>query len=175
MKMIARSLPAFAIALVGFWCATPASTAARKGTIATRPPAAEKQPASRPGSTKLAQRSNRKARRVQKNKSETQRKQLAVKSFMYGKLDATKQLMEGLVTEDYELILKATDKLRVMSMRTEWNVVKRPRYEQHSRSFRRSAELIAEAAKKKNVDGASLGFIQLTMHCINCHKYVRAR
>lgn len=116
-----------------------------------------------------------KRREKKTKKKESNRKKLAVKSFMYGKLDATKQLMEGLVTEDYELILRGTDKLRVMSMRTEWNVVKGPVYEQHSHSFRRSAERIAKAAKNRNVDGATLEYLSLTMKCINCHKYTRER
>ena len=32
---------------------------------------------------------------------------------------------------------------------------------------------MTEAARKKNLDGAVLAYVDLTMKCINCHKYVR--
>jgi hypothetical protein len=97
----------------------------------------------------------------------------AVKAFMRGKLDASQQILEGLVTEDFDLIGKGADRLRVMSMRAEWNVLRGPVYEDQSASFRRSAELLGKMAKEKNIDGASLTYLHMTMQCINCHKFTR--
>lgn len=31
-----------------------------------------------------------------------------------------------------------------------------------------------DAAKKKNIDGAALAYMETTMKCVSCHKYVRA-
>lgn len=121
----------------------------------------------------VVRKSEKKKSKKPKKNSQPGQKKLAVKAFMRGKLDATKQVLEGLVTENYDLIQRGSDKMRVMSMRAEWNVVQGPIYGQYSASFRRSAELIAKAAKEKNVDGASLVFLQLTMNCVNCHKFTR--
>jgi hypothetical protein len=104
----------------------------------------------------------------------TQRNPKAVKAFMRGKLDASQQILEGLVTEDFDLISKGADRLRVMSMRAEWNVLRGPVYEDQSASFRRSAELLGKMAKEKNIDGASLTYLHMTMQCINCHKFTRS-
>ena len=44
---------------------------------------------------------------------------------------------------------------------------------EHSVEFRRTADAITAAAKKKNLDGAALAYVDMTMKCVNCHKYVR--
>jgi hypothetical protein len=52
-------------------------------------------------------------------------------------------------------------------------VLQTPEYLQQSQDFRRTADAVTEAAKKKNLDGTALAYVELTMKCINCHKYVR--
>jgi hypothetical protein len=44
---------------------------------------------------------------------------------------------------------------------------------QYSAEFQRSTKALAEAAKKKNADGASLAYVQLTLTCVNCHKHIK--
>ena len=39
--------------------------------------------------------------------------------------------------------------------------------------FQRLADEMALKAKEKNLDGATLAYLRLTMNCVNCHKYVR--
>jgi hypothetical protein len=43
----------------------------------------------------------------------------------------------------------------------------------HSNEFRRIADDLVKSAKDKNLDGAALNYIELTMTCAKCHKYVR--
>jgi predicted transcriptional regulator len=42
-----------------------------------------------------------------------------------------------------------------------------------SRDFRRAADLIAEAASKMDINRATLGYISMTVRCIECHSYIR--
>ena len=42
-----------------------------------------------------------------------------------------------------------------------------------SNDFRRSAAELVEKAKQKNLDGAALSYVDLTLACVKCHKYVR--
>ena len=42
-----------------------------------------------------------------------------------------------------------------------------------SREFRRACESLRSAAKDKNLDGAALAWMEVTLKCIQCHKYVR--
>jgi hypothetical protein len=97
-----------------------------------------------------------------------------VKDFMRGKLIHMQKVLEGITTEDYDLIRKDANQLVLFSHATEWRVLMTPEYQQHSAEFRRAAQSIVDAAKKKNLDGASLAYVDTTMKCVTCHKYVRS-
>lgn len=96
-----------------------------------------------------------------------------LKVFMQAKLEHSQKLLQGLVVEDFESIKKESQELSLLSQATTWQVLTTDEYLQHSREFRRAAEDIAEAAKKKNLEGAALGYVDMTMSCVRCHKYVR--
>jgi hypothetical protein len=97
----------------------------------------------------------------------------ALTAFMRGKLDAAESVLEGLVTEDFELIQQGADQMHVMSQRAEWNVITTPVYVQYSDDFRRAVERLGNAAKGQNLEAAALAQLQVTLSCINCHKHLR--
>jgi hypothetical protein len=97
----------------------------------------------------------------------------ALKAFMRQKLGAMQQVLRGIVTEDYERIQKNAARMRTMGTAAQWNVVQGPIYGDYRASFRRSAELLSKAAKSKNADAAMLVYMQATLNCIECHRYVR--
>lgn len=96
-----------------------------------------------------------------------------VRDFMRAKLSHSQKVLEGLTTEDYDLIAKNSQAMSLLSRATNWQVLQTQEYLQQSQDFRRSADALTEAARKKNLDGAALAYVELTMKCINCHKYVR--
>jgi hypothetical protein len=97
-----------------------------------------------------------------------------VKDFMRGKLTHMQKVLEGITTEDYDTIRKDANQLVLLSHAAEWRVLMTPEYQQHSAEFRRTAQSVVDAAKKKNLDGAALSYVDLTMKCVTCHKYVRS-
>lgn len=100
-------------------------------------------------------------------------KKLAMKAFMRKKLAASQEIIEGLALEDFDLIEKGTRQLKAMSAAAEFMVVNDPLYKEHSDDFRRVVIKMEKAAKEKRIDGATLGFMDMTMNCVECHKYVR--
>jgi len=96
-----------------------------------------------------------------------------VREFMRSKLAHSEQVLGGLVTEDYELIAQHAQHLSLLSQQATWQVLQTPEYLDHSTEFRRAANRLTSAARKKNLDGAALAYVDVTMSCINCHKYVR--
>lgn len=96
-----------------------------------------------------------------------------VSEFMQVKLDSSKAVLEGLVTEDFDQIQKGAEKLIEMSNATEWQVIEGPVFAQQSAEFRNAAKEVQEYAKQKNIDGASLSYLHLTMTCIACHKQIK--
>lgn len=93
--------------------------------------------------------------------------------FMRRKLDASNQILEGLVTEDAELVVKGAKILVEMSSAEKWQVKHDVMYKQYSSEFQQSAKKLVEAAEKENFDGATLKWIDTTMKCMECHKFVR--
>jgi hypothetical protein len=96
-----------------------------------------------------------------------------VERFMRQKLQHSEEVLEGLVVEDFEQIKEAADGLKTMSLAADWQVIRSPTYDQYSREFRTAADDLAKAAAEKNIDGASLAYLRVTMSCIRCHKHVR--
>lgn len=51
-----------------------------------------------------------------------------------------------------------------------------PEYVRHSGAFLRATDDLIEAAKLRDLEAASLGFISLSTSCVSCHRYIaRAR
>lgn len=94
-------------------------------------------------------------------------------SFMRAKLTHSQKVVEGLATEDYEMIAKSAQEMSLLSQAASWQVLQTPEYAQHSREFRRATDSLTEMGKQKNLDGAALAYLDVTLKCVNCHKYVR--
>lgn len=96
-----------------------------------------------------------------------------VSEFMRVKLKHSQKVLEGLSTEDYDLIGKSAQEMSLLSHAAQWQVLQTPEYSRRSAEFRRATEKLKEKADKKNLDGATLAFVDLTIKCVECHKYMR--
>jgi cytochrome c556 len=103
------------------------------------------------------------------------KRQRAVKEFMRDKLELSQKALEGLATEDYDLIIAKATKLSAMTLEPHWRAFENPDYDQHSVTFRRQVDALAKAARNKNLDGATLAYVRMTISCVDCHKFVRGK
>lgn len=97
-----------------------------------------------------------------------------VSKFMRMKLEASQKVLAGLALEDFELIQEGAAKLEEMSAAEKWRVSKDPLYREHSVDFQRVAQRLVKNAKDGKLDASALTWIELTMQCIECHKWSRA-
>jgi hypothetical protein len=93
--------------------------------------------------------------------------------IMQMKLKSAQKVLEGVAVGDFDMIEKYAEELALLSKKAEWQVLKTPDYLRFGEEFRRHADDIARKAKEHNLDGAALGYMQITMDCVNCHKHVR--
>lgn len=93
--------------------------------------------------------------------------------FMRAKLEHSQKVLEGLTLEDFGKIAKHAQEMSLLSQASTWQVLQTPEYHDRSVEFRRSVDAITEAARKKNLEGAALAYVDATMKCVSCHKYVR--
>jgi hypothetical protein len=93
--------------------------------------------------------------------------------FMRAKLAHADHVLEGLAIEDYEMIERAAQELSLASLDSNWQVLQTEDYVRQSAEFRRSCDALKKAAQAKNLDGATLAWVEVTLKCVQCHKYVR--
>jgi hypothetical protein len=93
--------------------------------------------------------------------------------LMNRKLEHAQKILDGVSRNDFDRIVRNADDLIALSNQQEWMVLKTSTYELYSNSFRRSAEELIRAAKLKNPDATALAYVDLTMSCVKCHRYVR--
>lgn len=96
-----------------------------------------------------------------------------VETLMKRKLQNSQKLLEGITVNDFKMIGKHAEELIDISKQAEWKAIKTPQYEIWSNEFRRIADDLVKSSKEKNLDGSVLTYLELTMTCVKCHKYVR--
>jgi hypothetical protein len=100
------------------------------------------------------------------------------REFMRDKLEFSGKILEGLAVEDYAMIEKGARALKKLSQAAEWEVStipNVPEYVVFTAEFQRLADDVAQKARDKNIDGATLAYVKITMSCVNCHKYIRGQ
>ncbi len=95
------------------------------------------------------------------------------KKLMGEKLKASQNLIEGLALGNFNTLKDNAQELLRISNTEEFVAYKTPKYELFSNEFRSAAEKLIAKAKAKNLDGAALAYVELTMTCVRCHEYVR--
>lgn len=123
-----------------------------------------------------AESENQKPAPTQKSKKNSAKKDPAkaeLQVFMRKKLDATSQILEGLVTDDLGLLLKGADHLKDMSSAEQWRVSNDMVYRKQSEEFLSSVEKLRKAVEDDSLDAAALAWFDTTMSCVECHKWVR--
>ena len=96
-----------------------------------------------------------------------------LKDFMKPKLTHAQRILDGLATENFQKILESSSVLMTLSEAASWQVLPGPQYTQNTSDFQRAVEKLQAAARKKNVDAATIAYINMTTCCIHCHQAIR--
>ncbi len=97
----------------------------------------------------------------------------ALKKFMRQKLHASNQILEGLCTEDLEMVSDGSDTLMKMSGEEHWRVSNDIMYRRYSTEFMHAVEELQKEAKDNDMNGTSMAWVNVTMKCLKCHEWVR--
>ncbi len=94
-------------------------------------------------------------------------------TFMRLKLEPVKGALEGIALADFEMISKHAAAIRNLMLDESWMVIQSDEYRRQSTEFRSIVEQLQQAARDKNVDRATLAFVQMTIRCVQCHEMLR--
>jgi hypothetical protein len=94
--------------------------------------------------------------------------------LMTAKLKESQTVLEGLALNDFAKVQKSAEELLRISKEAQFRkALNTPRYDLHANSFQRAAETLIEKAKAKNIDGATLAYVDMTLSCVRCHQHAR--
>ncbi len=94
-------------------------------------------------------------------------------AFMRVKLEHSQKTLEGLARGDFDEIAKHAQAISLLTLDETWMVHQTPEYRERSNEFRRSIDAITTAARSKNLEAATLAYVDATMKCVTCHQYIR--
>lgn len=94
-------------------------------------------------------------------------------TVMQRKLIHGQRVLEGLALNDFAKIKAGADGMKECAQEASWRVLQTPKYELYSNDFVRHLEEMQTAAKNKNLEAASLAYVETTLTCIKCHQHVR--
>lgn len=106
-------------------------------------------------------------------KADPQAKSTPLQVFMRAKLSASTKILEGLALEDLDLVREGAIEMNKMSQAEQWRRSEDVLYRQFSADFRQTTSDLIDATKAHQFDRAALKWIDATMACIDCHRYVR--
>ncbi len=99
--------------------------------------------------------------------------QAKTSTFMRLKLEPAKNILEAIALADYSMIAKNAGTIRNLMLDEGWMVEQTEDYRRQSEEFRKVVEQIRDAANQKNLDGATLAYVQMTIRCVQCHQALR--
>ncbi|MCA9258519.1 MAG: hypothetical protein KDA61_04935, partial [Planctomycetales bacterium] len=93
--------------------------------------------------------------------------------WMDVKLEESQATFAALARADFDAIRKSALELKTMNRLEEFVRRSTPGYSTQLRVFEFGVDEILAQARQKNIEGVTLGFQQLTLSCVNCHKQLR--
>jgi hypothetical protein len=93
--------------------------------------------------------------------------------WMDVKVEEAQKIFASLARADFKSIVASTEKLKAIGALE--GFVRRgvPGYRTQLRSFEFAVAEIQLQAERENIEGVTMGFNQLTLSCVNCHKQLR--
>jgi hypothetical protein len=93
--------------------------------------------------------------------------------WMKQKLGASQNVLAGLTKGDFEAIEKNAQSMLAVGYLEKWLRADTPGYQIFMKDFEYANKSLTLAAREKNLDGATIAYIQLTLSCVHCHKTIR--
>lgn len=97
-----------------------------------------------------------------------------VKKLMKAKTGYAHRLLDAVVAQDFDTVREEAFRLRAVAQTADWNVLDTAAYARESEGFVHATERLQATAKERNGDAVALAYVDVTLSCIHCHRYVAA-
>ena len=92
---------------------------------------------------------------------------------MKEKLAHAQGVLEALTTSNYSALQHHSAELSRATKLPGWDALRSPEYRRYSESFLRATEDLTKAANDRDLDGAVVHYLSMTMTCYQCHRYMK--
>lgn len=113
--------------------------------------------------------------KTQDLQSKEKTKPLDTRLYMRAKLANSQKVLEGLLTEDFNLVRKGATQMKAIAEAAHWPTTVDEVYQHHSVLFRRQCDKLVEQADRGDLQAAHYTYLHMSTTCIDCHNYVRKR
>jgi hypothetical protein len=97
-------------------------------------------------------------------------------TVMREKLGHAQKILEAVVTSDWVSLETHSRELEQLTNDPRWTILKYPEYARHSAAFVRAVQALHTAAAQRDLEKTPRAYINVTMQCVACHRYLaRAR
>jgi hypothetical protein len=95
------------------------------------------------------------------------------RDFMRHKMGLTQDALAGLTEGDLVKVGTAAKNMRFLGYFEKHLLAERPEYKRQVAFFDFASQELVRQAEAKNLEGATLAYMQLTATCVQCHKVMR--
>jgi hypothetical protein len=96
-----------------------------------------------------------------------------VTKVMTHKLDYTHEMLESIIKEEFSELEDLSFRLVALTGTEDWKVIRTEAYNRHTADFVDAVEAFRKAHDHKDIDESAQAYIDMTLSCVRCHKYVR--
>lgn len=93
-------------------------------------------------------------------------------SVMHDKLGHAQKILEAVVTSDWPSLELHSRQLEELTNKPGWTVLRYPEYATHSAAFVRAVQALHAAAIRRDLDEAPKAYVNVTLQCVECHRYI---
>lgn len=93
--------------------------------------------------------------------------------LMQRKVTLAAEILRGLSLADFDAISSNARQMSQLGVLEKWFRASEPDYKMQLDVFQQANKDLMRFAGAKNLDGASVAYIQLSLSCVNCHKQLR--
>jgi hypothetical protein len=98
-----------------------------------------------------------------------------VESLMKAKAGYAHRLLDAVVLGELETARDQAFRLKAVAETADWNVMDTPEYVRESEAFIRATDRLLQSAGSKNPEAVALAYVEVTLSCVHCHRYVSAQ
>ena len=93
--------------------------------------------------------------------------------WMEVKLKESQSIFASLAAADFEAVVESAESLKTLNTMEAFVRRREPGYRTQLNAFLFAVDEIQKQAEEENIEGVALGFHQLTISCVHCHKQLR--